>query len=135
MPCPRCCGLFFKRAWPFAVLPPTGQKPWTPSSFLAFFTAAPHLLITFAAFAFLARADAFLETILPRLFLTRSDFLRPPEVRSLVPLKTLDFPRLPFAIFETFMALLFMLFLAIFILFLAIFILFLAIFMLFIALF
>merc|ERR1719148_650234 len=54
-------------------------------------------MILLYPFDFLARSEAFFETILPALFFFRSDFLRPPEVFSLVPLKTEDLPRLPLA--------------------------------------
>merc|ERR1719148_220037 len=56
-------------------------------------------MILLYPFDFLARSEAFFETILPALFFFRSDFLRPPEVFSLVPLKTEDLPRLALAIF------------------------------------
>merc|ERR1719262_134284 len=52
-------------------------------------------------YLFLAAALDFLLTILPLLFITRSDFLRPPTVFSLPPLKTLLFARLPLAILLT----------------------------------
>ena len=38
----------FNKAWPLAVLPPTGQKPLTPSCLRACFVAAPHLPMIFA---------------------------------------------------------------------------------------
>merc|ERR1719491_2067826 len=72
-------------------------------------------MILLYPFDFLARSEAFFETILPALFFFRSDFLRPPEVFSLVPLKTEDLPRLPLAMTDFFMAM------AIFIFMLAIF--------------
>merc|ERR1719235_1479031 len=43
---------------------------------------------------FLARRLCFLLTILPLLFWSKSAFLRPPTVLSLVPLKTVNFARL-----------------------------------------
>merc|ERR1719491_2232474 len=61
-------------------------------------------MILLYPFDFLARSEAFFETILPALFFFRSDFLRPPEVFSLVPLKTEDLPRLPLAMTDFFMA-------------------------------
>merc|ERR1719469_623560 len=63
-------------------------------------------MILLYPFDFLARSEAFFETILPALFFFRSDFLRPPEVFSLVPLKTEDLPRLPLAMTDFFMAIL-----------------------------
>merc|ERR1719394_1826716 len=57
---------------------------------------------------FLARLEALIETILPALFFFRSDFLRPPEVFTLVPLKTEALPRLPLAMTDFFMAIFFM---------------------------
>merc|ERR1712194_754314 len=63
-------------------------------------------MILLYPFDFLARSEAFFETILPALFFFRSDFLRPPEVFSLVPLKTEDLPRLPLAMTDFFIAIL-----------------------------
>merc|ERR1719237_1777125 len=78
------------------------MKPSTPSSFLAFCTATVQLLMF--AYFFLPAALAFLLTILPDLFLIRSDFIRPVFVFSLEPEKTTALMCLPFAIFDTFLA-------------------------------
>merc|ERR1711977_382932 len=51
--------------------------------------------------AFLPAATCFLVTILPRLFTTKSDLVKPLAVFALVPRKTTDFARLPLAILLT----------------------------------
>merc|ERR1719215_2125184 len=56
------------------------------------------------AYFFLEAADEALDTTLPFLFLVNLSFVSPPLVRSLVPLKTLDFARVPLATLLTFMA-------------------------------
>merc|ERR1719215_2031511 len=56
------------------------------------------------AYFFLEAADEALDTTLPFLFLVNLSFVSPPPVRSLVPLKTLDFARVPLATLLTFMA-------------------------------
>merc|ERR1719162_593148 len=78
-------------------------------------------MILLYPFDFLARSEAFFETILPALFFFRSDFLRPPEVFSLVPLKTEDLPRLPLAMTDFFMAIMRAIFMAAIFIILAIF--------------
>merc|ERR1712194_629885 len=70
-------------------------------------------MILLYPFDFLARSEAF--------FFFRSDFLRPPEVFSLVPLKTEDLPRLPLAMTDFFMAILLAIFMAAIFIILAIF--------------
>merc|ERR1719237_1486106 len=75
------------------------------------------------------RLQLFFDTILPRLFLMRSPLARPPAVFTLYPAKTFAFARGPAAIFDTFIA---FLFIAGFITFMA-FIPFMAVFMAFIA--
>merc|ERR1740129_1445766 len=84
-------------AFPCAVLPPTGQNPLIPSSFLAFLVASAKALNA-GDMVFLARTEAALLTILPCLFLIRDAFVRPPDVFSFEPRKTLAFASLPLAI-------------------------------------
>merc|ERR1719409_659397 len=76
-------------------------NPFTPSSFLAFWTASIQALRGLLANFFFAAALAFLLTTLPLLLITRSDFVRPPIVFSFPPLKTLLLARLPVAILLT----------------------------------
>merc|ERR1719384_34874 len=87
-------------AFPCAVLPPTGQNPLMPSSFLAFLHASANALKA-RDMVFLARTDAALLTILPALFLIKVAFVRPPDVFSFLPRKTWDLPSLPLAILLT----------------------------------
>merc|ERR1712008_279641 len=89
------CAYFFtadltacRRAWPLAVLPPTGQKPLMFSCLRQALTAAPHLAIILPFLLAAARAEAFLETTLPALFFLRSDFFRPPVVFTFLPENT-----------------------------------------------
>merc|ERR1719379_952389 len=74
-------------------------KPFVPSAFLAFATAASH-----PPNFFLLDTLAFLLTILPPKPLIRSDFFSPPVVFSFFPLNTRTFLILPFAILLTFLA-------------------------------
>lgn len=69
-----------------------------PRALRADLTADPQAAILLAPLRFLAASEAFLETTLPDLFFFKSDFLSPPTVFSLLPLKTELFARLPFAI-------------------------------------
>merc|ERR1719305_1776951 len=72
------------------------EQAWTrPKAFLAFWMAVVQPLF------FLARREAFLLTILPCLFLIKSDLVKPPIVFSLVPRKTRTLRILPFAILLT----------------------------------
>merc|ERR1719350_1062915 len=71
---------FARSALPCVDLPPTGTKPFMPSSFLAFFRASAHTLTLLLANLFLLLAEAFLDTILPVLLLTRSDLDKPDDV-------------------------------------------------------
>merc|ERR1719224_77952 len=66
---------------PLPALPPTAQNPLMPRALRAFCTAAVHLFC-------LPRADAFLDTMRPFLFLVRAEFARPPTVFANLPLKT-----------------------------------------------
>merc|ERR1719490_358783 len=97
------------KAFPCAVLPPTGQNPVMPSSFRAFLVASPNALKA-GDMVFLARAEAALLTILPCLFLIKDSLVRPPEVFCFKPRKTRPLRFLPRAIlltalfFITFMA-------------------------------
>merc|ERR1719350_342606 len=103
---------FARSALPCVDLPPTGTKPLMPSSFLVFFRASARTLTLLLANLFLLLAEAFLDTILPVLLLTRSDLDKPDDVFCLRPAKTDDFARFPLAmtlgllafIFITFMA-------------------------------
>merc|ERR1719230_1324985 len=76
-----------------------GTKPFTPSSFLAFWTASVQPLMFL--YAFLPAACCFLVTTLPVLLFMRSDFFSPVYVFSLPPKNTLAFARLPFAMMLT----------------------------------
>merc|ERR1712056_121045 len=80
---------------PCSLLPPTGQKPLIFNSLRACATAWDHLF-------FLPRAEAFLDTTLPALFLTRLAAVRPLVVFSFLPLSTAAFAPRPFAILLTF---------------------------------
>merc|ERR1719398_64377 len=72
------------------------EQAWTrPKAFLAFWTAVVRPLF------FLARREAFLLTILPYLFLIKSDLFKPPTVFSLDPRKTRTLLNFPFAILLT----------------------------------
>merc|ERR1719330_485471 len=111
-------------AFPCAVLPPTGQNPLMPKSFLAFLVASAKALNA-GFMLFLARTDAALLTILPSLFLTKVAFVRPPDVFSFKPRKTWALPNLPLAILLTARFIAFIAFIAAFIpftLFIAVFI-------------
>merc|ERR1719359_186792 len=77
----------------------TATKPFTPSSFLAFWTASVQALMYL--YAFLPAACDFLVITLPVLLFMRSDFFSPVYVFSLPPKNTLAFARLPFAILLT----------------------------------
>merc|ERR1712151_794633 len=98
--------------FPFAVLPPTAQKPLMPSSLRAFLHASIHRFAALLTNLFLAAADDFLLTILPVLLFIRVAFVRPLVVFSFLPRKTEAFARLPLAILLTFMAFFFMAFIA-----------------------
>merc|ERR1719359_1399416 len=89
---------FLYSAEPFLI----ATKPFTPSSFLAFWTASVQALM--CLYAFLPAACCLLLTTLPVLLFMRSDFFRPVYVFSLPPRNTLAFIRLPFAIVLTFFA-------------------------------
>merc|ERR1719326_1897856 len=73
-------------------------KPLMPKAFLAFATAVTQPLMKLF---FLARRDAFLLTILPRLFLIKSALVMPVYVFSLLPRKTTARAILPLAILLT----------------------------------
>merc|ERR1719270_2459493 len=92
----------------------------------ACFIASIHFFSGLVAKAFLARADAFLLTILPVLLFTNWSLVMPPLVFSLPPRNTTARASFPFAILLTFMAFLafmaFMAFIAGFIPFIAAFI-------------
>merc|ERR1711934_575761 len=85
------------KAFPSALLPPIATNPFKPSSLRAFLQASAHFLRPLFAYNLFPLAEAFLDTTLPVLFLTRSDFLRPDVVFSFRPEKTADLARLPFA--------------------------------------
>merc|ERR550537_1779386 len=85
---------FLARGEPFLI----ATKPLRPKAFLAFWTAVVQPLMKLF---FLARRDAFLLTILPYLFLIKSDLVKPPTVFSLVPRKTTDLAMRPLAILLT----------------------------------
>merc|ERR550537_498392 len=82
------------RGEPFLI----ATKPLRPKAFLAFWTAVVQPLMKLF---FLARRDAFLLTILPYLFLIKSDLVMPPTVFSLLPRKTTARAILPLAILLT----------------------------------
>merc|ERR1719494_1442751 len=114
----KSIALFFSNAWPRDVFPPTGTNPLMPKAFRAWATALPNAAIFLPFLLLFARSEAFLLTTLPSLFLVKSDFFKPPLVRSLPPRNTLAFAPLPLATFDTLMAFfLFILFIAFFILF------------------
>merc|ERR1712093_829013 len=69
-------------------------NPLRPNAFLALVTAAIQRL-------FLPKADFFLLTTLPCLFLVREEAVIPPTVFSLEPRKTITFAILPLAILLT----------------------------------
>merc|ERR1740129_515529 len=108
-------------AFPCAVLPPTGQNPLIPSSFLAFLVASAKALNA-GDMVFLARTEAALLTILPCLFLIKDAFVRPPDVFSFEPRKTLAFASLPLAILLVARFIAFIAFIAAFMPFIAVFI-------------
>merc|ERR1719265_2509044 len=87
--------MFLYSAEPFLI----ATKPFTPSSFLAFWTASVQPLMFL--YAFLPAACCFLVTTLPVLLFMRSDFFSPVYVFSLPPKNTLAFARLPFAMMLT----------------------------------
>merc|ERR1712183_609623 len=89
-------------ARPCAVLPPTGQKPLTFSSFRAFLVASHHRFKALVANAFFDVAERPLLTTLPALFLTKLLLVKPPTVFSLCPLKTRALASLPLPILLTF---------------------------------
>merc|ERR1719350_599756 len=103
---------FARSALPCVDLPPTGTKPLMPSSFLAFFRASAHTLTLLLANLFLLLAEAFLDTILPVLLLTRSDLDKPEDVFCLRPAKTDDFARFPLAMMLGLLAFIFITFMA-----------------------
>merc|ERR1739844_315316 len=82
------------KAFPCAVLPPTGQNPVMPNSFRAFLTASPKARNA-GGMVFLARAEAALLTILPFLFLIKDSLVRPPDVFCFEPRKTRALRNLP----------------------------------------
>merc|ERR1712124_97138 len=69
-----------------------------PKAFLAFCTATVQPLMKLF---FLAKGDRFLLTILPYLFLIKSDLVKPVAVFSLVPRKTTARAILPLAVLLT----------------------------------
>merc|ERR1719510_2297908 len=89
------------KAFPSALLPPIATNPFKPSSLRAFLQASAHFLRTLFAYTLFALAEAFFDTTLPVLLLTRSDFLRPDVVFSFRPEKTADLACLPFAMILT----------------------------------
>merc|ERR1719350_516802 len=103
---------FARSALPCVDLPPTGTKPLMPSSFLAFFRASAHTLTLLLANLLLLLAEAFLDTILPVLLLTRSDLVNPDDVFCLRPAKTYDFARFPLAMMLGLLAFIFITFMA-----------------------
>merc|ERR1719350_1036981 len=103
---------FARSALPCVDLPPTGTKPLMPGSFLAFFSASAHTLTLLMANLFLLLAEAFLDTILPVLLLTRSDLDKPDDVFCLRPTKTDDFVRFPLAMMLGLLAFIFITFMA-----------------------
>merc|ERR550537_1172308 len=73
-------------------------KPLRPKAFLAFWTAVVQPLMKLF---FLESWDLFLLTILPYLFLIKSDLVMPVAVFSLLPRKTTALAFLPLAILLT----------------------------------
>merc|ERR1719510_572090 len=89
------------KAFPSALLPPIATNPFKPSSLRAFLQASIHFLKPLFAYNLFALAEAFFDTTLPKLLLTRSDFLRPDTVFSFRPEKNADLARFPFAMILT----------------------------------
>merc|ERR1712214_217456 len=91
------------RAFPCAVLPPTGQKPLMPSCLRACLVASHHFFSALEANLFLPSAERDLLTILPLLLLVRVALVSPPTVFAFLPEKTASLARLPFAMALTFL--------------------------------
>merc|ERR1719347_2256106 len=101
-------------ALPCAVDPPQGANPLIPRALRACFKASHHFFKGLVANAFLARIEAFRETIFPVLLRIRVDLVRPLTVRSFLPLKTAALARAPLAITLTRFAFFAVFFIAVF---------------------
>merc|ERR1712061_96414 len=82
------------------------------SSLRAALQASPHFFNALFAKFFLALSEAFLLTTLPLLLFVNVAFVRPPEVFTLLPLKTRALASLPFPITLFFIAFFFIAFIA-----------------------
>merc|ERR1712217_670437 len=81
---------FAYKAFPCADFPFTGTNPMMFKALRADRRASLHFFRAEAAHNLFARADFFLDTTLPLLFLMSPSFVTPPEVFSLRPRKTSD---------------------------------------------
>merc|ERR1719203_198815 len=99
---PRMALALAYKAFPCAVFPFTAQKPVTPNTFRACFTASHHFFNALCAQFFLPRADAALLTIFPLLLLINVSFVKPPTVFAFLPLKTAALAYFPRAMMLTF---------------------------------
>merc|ERR1719245_126440 len=99
-------------ALPVADLPPTATKPVRFKALRAALIASHHALAPLLAKAFFARSEAFLETILPLLFLMKLALVIPLWVFCFLPLKTCALAILPLAMTLTFFAFMLLAFMA-----------------------
>merc|ERR1740129_1195031 len=105
---------------PCAVLPPMATKPLRFRALRADLTASHQALRALLPQFFLARAEAFFDTILPFLFLVRLSLVMPLWVFTLEPRKTTALAILPLAMMLTLFAFIaFMAFIVVFFAFIA----------------